>query len=317
MDRSKKEIKILVDKYLEGSISKTEFDQFLVGLDHKAISQVYSEVLKSNFEKSIADAYPEPASIHNPKADKSFVANYPKIAATVILLICIAVVAFNFLQNSSQQEVISYATPQGEQLNLALPDGSEVSLNVASKLEQLPFEDQVKREVRLEGEAYFQVAKDKVHPFEIQTQGINILVVGTAFNVNSYPQDNTIAIAVTEGIVKVSFLQAGKAIEEKLTQGQLLTVDKTSQSYSIKDSEDPVFWREKILYFNHTDFSQVINSLERWYDTDLEVTDPSLYEIKITGQFKNKRLEEVIQSIGYLTNRESEISESIKIQQSQ
>ena len=317
MDRSKKEINLLVENYLEGTISKTEFDQFLTGLDDKAVSQVYSEILKSNFEKTIAKAYPEPTVTQKPKAEKTFVANYPKIAATVILLICMGVAIFNFLQISSQQEGISYQTAQGEQRNLTLPDGSEVSLNVASTLEQLPFEGQVKREVRLEGEAFFQVAKDKIHPFEIQTQDINILVVGTAFNVNSYPEDNSIAIAVTEGTVKVSFLQAGKEIEEKLTQGQLLTLDKTSQSYSIRDSEDPVFWREKVLHFNQTDFSQVIHSLERWYDADLAVTDSSLYQIKITGQFKNKSLEEVIESIGYLTNRETEITLSIKIQNPQ
>ncbi|MGY8916602.1 MAG: FecR family protein, partial [Flavobacteriales bacterium] len=316
-DRSKKEIKVLVKKYLEGSISKAEFDQFLAGLDHKDISQVYSEVLKSNFEQSIAKTYPEPTSIYQPKSDKTFDTNYPKIAATVILLICLGVVVFNFLQNTNQQKVISYATAQGEQLNLSLPDGTEVSLNVASRLEQLPFEDKDKREVRLEGEGYFQVAKDKIHPFEIQTQDINILVVGTAFNVNSYPKDNTVAIAVTEGIVQVSFLQAGKSIEETLTQGQLLSIDKNSQSYSVRDSEDPVFWREKVLHFKQTDFSQVINSLERWYNADLAVTDSSLYQIKITGQFKNKSLEEVIESIGYLTNRESDIAETIKIQDPQ
>lgn len=317
MDRSKKEIKVLIEKYLEGSISKTEFDQFLAGLDHKDISQVYTEVLKSNFNKSISKSYPEPTSAHKPKVDKTFVTNYTKIAATIILLICVAMVALNFIQNFNQQKVISYATAQGEQLNLSLPDGSVVNLNVASKLEQLPFEDKVKREVRLEGEGYFQVAKDKIHPFEILTQDINILVVGTAFNVNSYPEDNAIEIAVSEGVVKVSFMQGGKSIEETLTQGQLLSIDKISQSYLVRDFEDSVFWREKVLHFNHTEFSQVINSLERWYDTDLEVTDSSLYEIKITGQFKNKRLEEVIQSIGYLTNRESSIEQTIKIQNPQ
>jgi len=313
MNPSRQEIIDLVNRYLEGKISKEDLDPFLNGLDDPKMLEAYNAALKGNFEKSL-------------RKNKNFVITSKKepfirrigdywmqIAATLFLLITFGFSINSYLLNPSDQPPSHYTTAFGEQKNIFLPDGTEVNLNVASSLKQEAFDNQDRRKVSLNGEAFFQVAKDEAYPFEITTQNVKVLVLGTAFNISSYPEDELITIAVTEGTVKVSLEMGEFNIDENLTVGQRILIDKNGNTYQVMDYDEPVYWKDQILNFQHTEFTQVINSLERWYGVDLEVKDTTLYELKLNGEFKDKTIDEVISAIGFISNKDSENKDLIEV----
>lgn len=313
MRPSKQEITSLVKRYLEGKISKSDFDSFLKGLEEPEVRKIYSHTLKSSFEESLK----ENTSFYL-NSKKQFTSHQPVkywlgIAATFLLLASLSFLIYKQLDFNSNSDHTYYETAFAEQKKISLPDGSSIDLNVGSTLEQLPFDGQQRRRVNLTGEAFFQVAKDKDHPFEISTQSTTILVLGTAFNVFSYPEDELLEVSVTEGTVRVSLQWENYSMEEVLTIGEKISINKRKKTYEVLAFEEPIHWKSQVLNFDQTRFSQVINMLERWYGVGLEVKDSSLYELKISGQFKDKSIEEVINAIGFLANKDLESSELIQV----
>ncbi|WP_339757064.1 FecR family protein [Algoriphagus aquimarinus] len=313
MRPSRQEIKDLVNRYLEDKITKADFDSFLNGLDDPEVREIYSEALKSSFENSLNENSAYILTSKKQTFSHQLGKYWMGVAATLLLLASFSFLIFNYLQNTDTQSFTLYQTVFAEQKNISLPDGTKVNLNVASSLEQLPFENQEMRKVNLRGEAFFQVAKDKSQPFEITTQAMKVMVLGTAFNISSYEEDEIIEVSVTEGTVNVSLAWEYLIIDETLTIGQRIQIDKHAKTYQIVEFNEPIHWIAKVLNFSQTDFAQVMNTLERWYALELAVNDSSLYDLKLSGQFKDKSIDEVISAIGFLANKEADSNELIKV----
>jgi len=313
MRPSRQEINGLIKRYLEGKITKVDFDSFLKGLDEPEVRKIYSDMLQSSFEERLSQNSAYMLASKKQSFSHQLSKYWMGMAATLLLLACFSFLIYHTTQTPDSQDNILHQTAFAEQKNISLPDGTEVNLNVGSSLEQMPFENQEIRKVNLSGEAYFNVAKDTSHPFEIATQSIKILVLGTAFNVKSYDEDARVEVSVTEGTVNVSLAWDAFSIDETLTIGQRIRIDKADKSYEVLEFNEPIYWRSMVLNFNQTDFTQVINSLERWYGVELAVKDASLYELKLSGQFKDKSIEEVISAIGFLTNKELKNSDLMEV----
>ena len=303
----------MVKKYLEGKITKIDFDSFLKGLDEPEMREIYSETLKSSFEESLKKNSAYSAAAKKQHYSQLAGKYWLGIAATFLLVAAFGFLIFQQLESIDPESNSLYQTAFAEQKNILLPDGTEVNLNVGSSLEQFPFEGQEMRKVNLRGEGFFQVAKDKSHPFEISTQSTKILVLGTAFNVTSYDEDDLIEISVTEGTVNVSLQWESFSVDETITIGQKISIDKANNTYEVLEFNTPIHWKSQILNFDQTEFAQVINSLQRWYDVDLAVKDSSLYTLKLSGQFKDKSIDEVIAAIGFLANKELKNNEMIQV----
>lgn len=313
MRPSQQEINGLIKRYLEGKITKVDFDSFLKGLDEPEVRKIYSDMLKLSFEEQLNQNSAYVLASKKQTFSHQLSRYWMGMAATLLLLAGFSFIIYNTLQTPDSPHSILHETAFAEQKNISLPDGTKVNLNVGSLLEQMPFENQHIRKINLSGEAYFNVAKDKSHPFEISTQSIKILVLGTAFNVESYDEDSLVEVSVTEGTVNVSLTWEDFSINETLTIGQKIRIDKADKSYDVLEFNEPIYWRSMVLNFNQTEFSQVINSLERWYGVELAVKDSSLYELKLTGQFKEKSIDEVISAIGFLANKELKESELMEV----
>ena len=172
-------------------------------------------------------------------------------------------------QNSNSDELIynTVETPRGGQYQVVLPDGTEVWLNAASSLKYpASFASQKYRKVELKGEAYFQVSKDKDHPFVVKTNAQEVLVLGTHFNINAYQDENGTTTTLLEGKVKVwndkgsKILKPGEcALEEK----GLFKVDQA-------DIDGTMAWKNGYLSFNNEDLQGVMRKISRWYDVDVE-----------------------------------------------
>ena len=192
-----------------------------------------------------------------------------------------------------QKPVWEVVTRNGSKSNILLPDGSSVWLNAGSRLTYDSLYGTTLREVTLSGEAYFDVVKNPKKPFIIHTGKINIRVLGTVFNVKSYPGDRTIETSLIKGSIEVSFpSQPSKKII--LKPNQKLIIDKTESNangntdrgvsgivplisiqHLIRIGSDSSItetgWMENRLYFNDMSFHDLLENMERKYGVSFKM----------------------------------------------
>ncbi|MBB6240326.1 hypothetical protein HDC90_005000 [Pedobacter sp. AK013] len=192
-------------------------------------------------------------------------------------------------------QINTLSTAKGETYILTLPDESKVWLNAASSLTySTSLNDHGMRRVKLEGEAYFEIFKDKAHPFIVQTANQEVEVLGTHFNVNSYIDEPGIATTLLEGSVKVkagSSLKIIKPGEQVINKSGIMEVRKV-------DLDDVVDWKNGDFYLNHIDFKTAMRKIARWYDMEI-IYDENVPDNMESGGWisRDKPLSTVLKSI--------------------
>ena len=204
----------------------------------------------------------------------------------------------------SQQERV-VANP-GSRVHFTLPDKTEVWLNSGSTLEfPISFGRQKIRNVKLTGQGYFNVFHDEKHPFVVETDGLNIKVLGTSFDVSSYTEDNQISSTLENGTIAL-IDQNGLEVA-RLHPGQKALLDKTTRMLTIRkvDTQLSTSWKDGKLVFKETPLSEVTKQMERWFNCKIHV-DPRLLNSSLiyTATIQDETLGEVIKMI--------EISTSVK-----
>jgi transmembrane sensor len=178
-------------------------------------------------------------------------------------------------------------TPVGGQWHVMLPDGTQVWLNDASSFSYpSSFSNQKERIVTLVGEAYFEVAKDKNHPFIVKNEQQKIEVLGTHFNVNSYKDEFSIKTTLLEGSVKVSSNTSHQF--KLLTPGQqsILSADKLTVNNA--DVEEATAWKNGYFRFNDENIQSIMRKLSRWYDIDV-IYSGNISDEGINGKVSRSR----------------------------
>lgn len=182
--------------------------------------------------------------------------------------------------------LLTASTPRGGQYQIILPDGTRVWLNAATSL-QFPqqFTGAKERKVVLNGEAYFEVAKDKAHPFIITTTGQEVEVLGTHLNINSYADESVVRTTLLEGSVQVS--APGADNKKILSPGQQATLTGQGLKVAEVDPDQAIAWKNGVFYFYRADVKTVMRQLARWYN--VEVTyEGTLPEHEFTGKIFRK-----------------------------
>ncbi|MDO6429597.1 DUF4974 domain-containing protein [Flavitalea sp. BT771] len=185
--------------------------------------------------------------------------------------------------------------PVGGQYKVMLPDGTNVWLNAASSLEY-PIEftgDQ--RQVRLTGEAYFEVAKNRVLPFVVNVNGkMDVKVLGTHFNIMAYGDEDRISTTLLEGSVKVVD-RANPANEKVLTPGQQADwSDHEKIKVMAAEGEEAIAWKEGQFLFVNEDIHSIMRKLARWYDIEV-VYSRSMKNKSFDGSIsRNRNISEVL-----------------------
>jgi ferric-dicitrate binding protein FerR (iron transport regulator) len=202
-------------------------------------------------------------------------------------------------QNSNRAVVFNTMhTPRGGQYHLTLPDGTKVWMNAASTLTYAVNGSTRERLVKLEGEAYFEVAKDPEHPFRVESKGQVVEVLGTHFNINSYPDESTVKTTLIEGSVKVAETAKRKSVI--LRPGQQAGLDKYS-NLSVKqaDVSDAVAWKNGKFSFKHSDIGMVMRQLSRWYNVDV-VFKGKKPNISLSGEvYRNTNASKVLEILSF------------------
>jgi hypothetical protein len=192
---------------------------------------------------------------------------------------------------------ITLQTPRGGTYQVQLPDGTEVWLNAATKLTYYPvLNNKGQRIVNLEGEAYFEVAKDKTHPFIVKSKAQEVEVLGTHFNISSYADDVLSKTTLLEGSIKINhnMLLPG---QQAILKDQKITIHQA-------DMEQAMAWKNGDFVFKGEDFKEMMQKIARWYDVQIEYRENiATDQIKLTGWISRKsKLSEVLNHIQYAGN---------------
>ena len=162
------------------------------------------------------------------------------------------------------------STAKGETYMLILPDKSKVWLNAASSLSYAAsLIDRGKRTVTLRGEGYFEIFKDKTHPFVVKTDKQEVEVLGTHFNINSYTDESFVTTTLLEGSVRVT--SGGQ--NQMLNPGQQVLNNGTIFQVRQANVEEATAWKDGDFQFNDEKMSNIVKKLERWYDVEIELSD--------------------------------------------
>ena len=183
-----------------------------------------------------------------------------------------------------QAEVIEFHTSKGQQSEFTLPDGTLVALNYDSKLRYRITNDKDLQEVELEGEAFFNVSKDKSRTFRVITHDMNVNVLGTEFNVRAYINDLRTEATLLSGRIEVKGI-ANQHDPIILQPGESWSLNRRSGKYSITevDTRMAVLWRDGEYYFDKISLRELANDLERMYKVDIHFQDVSLEEEIYSG----------------------------------
>lgn len=195
------------------------------------------------------------------------------------------VLAYNGKNTTGENMYNTIRTPRGGQYEIMLPDGSRAWLNSASSLRFPASFTGPRREVTLTGQGYFEVTKDKEHPFIVHTTRTDINVLGTSFDIMAYEDEPETNTTLVEGAVTVR----DKNGEQTLKPGEQAHLDLTSHSMSIRrpDVEEVIAWKNGKFQFGKSDIRTIMRQIARWYDVEIEY-DGDLSGLRLSGVLSRK-----------------------------
>lgn len=185
------------------------------------------------------------------------------------------------------------ATNNGEQYRVRLPDGTMVWLNAASSIRYpASFASLKERKVELTGEAYFEVTKDRSHPFIVEGRGQQVKVLGTHFNVNNYQDESSTKTTLLEGSVEINN-------HTLIEPGEQATGNAGQLKVSRVDTEAAVDWKNGDFIFNKgDDFKSAMRKIARWYDVEIVYDDAAYTGMELRGWLsRTNKLSVVLQTI--------------------
>lgn len=188
------------------------------------------------------------------------------------------------------------STPRGGQIRLSLPDGSEVWLNAASTLKYPTAFTGKDRVVELEGQAYFEVAKNAAQPFKVKAGKMEVKVLGTHFDVMAYADESSINTTLVEGSVQVSEGNNMKLLRPR----QQAVVNSLQGTIAVQpvNVDNVLAWKNNMFIFNNASFGTILREIGRWYDVDIVNKAGNNDELFGGSISRKKNLSDVLKLLG-------------------
>jgi len=301
----------LIAQHLSGEISENDRKDLMEWVNSDAKNQALlkettqlweiSEEYDSPFETNVNEAWEKVAqkiAITNDSKDSSAkvirLSNFKRFLQIAAVFLIGAVGLFFFFQNPAP-ELFAFDTNDEQTLDFLLPDSSRVVLNENSHLTYQDLEG--KRIVTLEGEAWFDVKHLDSIPFEIESGEAKTVVLGTAFNVRAYPEEDIIEVSVERGkvaffekknIANTTFLPAGK-------EGIFYKKEKKIANQK-RENENVNAWRTMTMDFENVELEKVFETLERYFEVEIEA-DSKIRKCTLNGNYTNPKVEDVLNYI--------------------
>ena len=231
-----------------------------------------------------------------------FIREFLKIASVIVITVSVTAVLFSIGKDNEDMYLAmqTITVPAGQRVNLDLPDGSNVWLNAGTKM-QYPVSFMTgKREVILDGEAYFEVVHNEKSPFVVHTSTLDVAVLGTKFNFRDYPEDHEVVVSLLEGKVELSNLlkkekEAFLAPDERAILNKangLMTVETVTASNASQ-------WTDGYLFFDEELLPDIVKELERSYNVNIHIANDSLNKFRFYGNFvrREQSIQEVLDAL--------------------
>lgn len=269
----------------------------------KVLSKIHQRINLKNSQNT-----PVKTPIRTQHRETSRVPRLTHVYSVLVVLFLgfVTVVALDVLKSGEEPEIavpepeVTWVTkfnPKGQKSKIHLPDGSTVLINAESEIRFKSNFGVKDRDIYLSGEAFFEVAPDSLMPFRVFSEEVITKALGTSFNINSYDPDY-IRVQLATGKVEVSckslvnesfFLEPG---EELRTVGRKFKKEKFDLSKAF-------LWKSGVLLFENASLTSFKLTLERWYGVDIELVNIPKHPLKISGEFKDIYLSNVLEAIGY------------------
>lgn len=275
------------------------------------------------------DDFPETANFATYRSNRVLYLRRAIIAASVVALIVITALWLRpvpmaaVAKKDVREPASEISTRYGSKTNIVLPDGSKVWLNAGSKIVYDNDFGEVSREVQLTGEAYFDVVHNENKPFLIHTVAMDIKVLGTEFNVKSYPDEETTETSLIHGSIEVT-LKDRKANRIILKPNQKLVVSNDQATDSVEtetrkkqrsQSHETLFslgtlnyfsldstimetsWVDNRLIFEDESFEEIAVRMTRWYGLNFSFEDEQIRALRFTGNFKDETIDDALKAM--------------------
>lgn len=314
---SDQQLQILLEKYLQGACTEAEqhaleqwynsFESRLPGAEQPVLpemARLYGGIVQQLKEEQVWQ--------EAPVVQQRGVRRIWWRAAAAVLVLAVAGTLGFLLQRPAK--LLEVRTPMAAHTKVTLPDGTQVWLNVSSRLQYPADMKTGHREVYLQGEGYFDVVKNEQHPFIIHTSDISVEVLGTSFNLKAYADDQTLETTLLKGKVAVSLNSSPAkrvllAPEEKLTLTRKTTeagVAAGQQDWGAFVAEvasmqqqavEETTWRQNRLEFRDKPFNELARIMERWFGKTIIVQDTSLNNNRFKGTFRREDITQALKAL--------------------
>ena len=221
-----------------------------------------------------------------------FLREYTRIAAALLVGVFLGTTGLYLFNQSNKQDeqamIRTIEVPLGSRSRLQLEDGTIVWLNAGSKFSCQPGFSQKNRQVTLEGEGYFEVARNEKLPFIVNAKEIDVKVLGTKFNVKAYSDDQEIAVTLAEGSVNMVDKAAPANSVIMVPQQQAVYNKLTGKTEVRKVSTDAICqWTTGAHFFNEVSFEEIAGQLEKAFDVTFICRNPERRKLRFYGEFRS------------------------------
>ena len=234
-----------------------------------------------------------------------------KVAAAVVVAFLLGASAMYFIQPVPQQKIfvskeICVKAPLGSKTEVELSDGTEVWLNSGSEIRYPATFRKNQRDIYLVGEAFFDVEKNVEAPFFVHADEVDIRVLGTSFNVKSYPEEDIVETTLVEGLINMNKKGSNQVFQ--LKPNEKATFIKNREEISGKETEQFIItknvdaklytsWKNGMLIFKKEKFGDLVIKMERWYNVRITIENKQLTGEKVTGSFQNESIEQALEAL--------------------
>ena len=287
-----------------GEIEKIELEGDWKAIQQKAETRSMASSGNLNLSENLNSAG-SPASTKTQVSTRTLAFRFVRIAAIFILVSLAAYMLYYYTGNGamSKMDWITVVSTNAQQ-EITLSDGSRISLNSGSSLVYPASFKGKKRLVELEGEAFFDIARDAGRPFLINIASeAEAEVLGTSFNLRQDPKNRKVFLNVVTG--KVAFYAKGKKKEAEIVEQEEQAVyENGSVRQKANFNLNFLSWKTRTLEFENTPLPEVVEQIGRHYRTEIHIVDDKLDTLALTGIYKNQSIDEVIEEIGLVLDLE-------------
>ncbi len=225
---------------------------------------------------------------------------YYRIAAVLLVPLLIGGIYLLVMNSDMNNTCTEIQAPRGSRVQFSLPDGSTGHLNSGSRI-RYAVNFLNNRKVQLTGEAYFEVMKDKKHPFTVQTKSVDVQVFGTKFDVCAYEGEQEVLTTLEEGSVRV--LNKTDKTYTQLVPGEqnILNTSNGKMKNTVVKTDLYTSWKDEMLRFDNSPFYEVVKKMERWYGVKIIVDKKLRYSENYTFTVRTESLKELLDLLSITT----------------